>query len=117
MEGRIKMQKVLLTANRLPQPDTYPRFRKEGGQDFDHAVENCKSLLMFLLCSDPCRQFPIAVQCRAGCFVQRHLVPGVCWGSECRGLPRAGAVQPKGGAVHRGSSMELLQLFIPEPLL
>lgn len=39
------MQKVLLTANRLPQPDTYPRFRKEGGQDFDNAVENCKSLL------------------------------------------------------------------------
>ncbi|NWT57507.1 AATF protein, partial [Erythrocercus mccallii] len=41
MEGRIKMQKVLMTANRLPQPDTYPRFRKEGGQDFDNAVENC----------------------------------------------------------------------------
>ncbi|NXY34660.1 AATF protein, partial [Pomatorhinus ruficollis] len=41
MEGRIKMQKVLLIANRLPQPDTYPRFRKEGGQDFDNAVENC----------------------------------------------------------------------------
>ncbi|NWI02463.1 AATF protein, partial [Tichodroma muraria] len=41
MEGRIKMQKVLLTANRLPQPDTYPRFRKEGGQAFDNAVENC----------------------------------------------------------------------------
>ncbi|NXQ11711.1 AATF protein, partial [Peucedramus taeniatus] len=41
MEGRIKMQRVLVTANRLPQPDTYPRFRKEGGQDFDNAVENC----------------------------------------------------------------------------
>ncbi|NWH40269.1 AATF protein, partial [Chloropsis hardwickii] len=41
MEGRIKMQKVLMTANRLPQPDTYPRFRKEGGQDFDNAVQNC----------------------------------------------------------------------------
>ncbi|NXE87190.1 AATF protein, partial [Menura novaehollandiae] len=41
MEGRIKMQKVLVTANRLPQPDTYPRFREEGGQDFDNAVENC----------------------------------------------------------------------------
>ncbi|NXB42211.1 AATF protein, partial [Leucopsar rothschildi] len=41
MEGRIKMQKVLVTANRLPQPDTYPRFRKEGGQEFDNAVENC----------------------------------------------------------------------------
>ncbi|NXU42123.1 AATF protein, partial [Drymodes brunneopygia] len=41
MEGRIKMQKVLMTANRLPQPDTYPRFRQEGGQDFDNAVDNC----------------------------------------------------------------------------
>ncbi|NWI69864.1 AATF protein, partial [Todus mexicanus] len=41
LEGRIKMQKVLVTVNRLPQPDTYPIFRKEGGQDFDNAVENC----------------------------------------------------------------------------
>ncbi|XP_038013548.1 protein AATF isoform X2 [Motacilla alba alba] len=49
MEGRIKMQKVLLTANRLPQPDTYPRFREEGGQDFDHAVENCCKALEALL--------------------------------------------------------------------
>lgn len=66
MEGRIKMQKVLMTANRLPQPDTYPRFRKEGGQDFDNAVESCKSLFIFLLCSDPYKQLLIAVQCRAG---------------------------------------------------
>ncbi|XP_064250838.1 protein AATF [Passer domesticus] len=49
MEGRIKMQKMLLTANRLPQPDTYPRFREEGGQDFDHAVENCCKALEALL--------------------------------------------------------------------
>ncbi|NXN21872.1 AATF protein, partial [Nycticryphes semicollaris] len=41
LEGRIKMQKALLTVNRLPQPDTYPIFRKEGGQEFDNAVENC----------------------------------------------------------------------------
>ncbi|NWQ62115.1 AATF protein, partial [Neopipo cinnamomea] len=41
MEGRIKMQKALMTANRLPQPDTYPRFREEGGQQFDNAVESC----------------------------------------------------------------------------
>ncbi|NXC14247.1 AATF protein, partial [Corythaeola cristata] len=41
LEGRIKMQKALITANRLPQPDTYPIFRKEGGQEFDNAVENC----------------------------------------------------------------------------
>ncbi|RLV97110.1 hypothetical protein DV515_00012160 [Chloebia gouldiae] len=49
MEGRIKMQKVLMTANRLPQPDTYPRFRKEGGQDFDNAVESCCKALEALL--------------------------------------------------------------------
>ncbi|NXJ01374.1 AATF protein, partial [Psophia crepitans] len=41
LEGRIKMQKALVTANRLPQPDTYPIFRKEGGQEFDTAAENC----------------------------------------------------------------------------
>ncbi|XP_010133159.1 PREDICTED: protein AATF-like, partial [Buceros rhinoceros silvestris] len=40
LEGRIKMQKALVTVNRLPQPDTYPLFRKEGGQEFDNAVEN-----------------------------------------------------------------------------
>ncbi|NWS66912.1 AATF protein, partial [Crotophaga sulcirostris] len=41
LEGRIKMQKALVTVNRLPQPDTYPTFRKEGGQEFDNAVESC----------------------------------------------------------------------------
>ncbi|NWX51944.1 AATF protein, partial [Steatornis caripensis] len=41
LEGRIKMQKALVTVNRLPQPDTYPIFRKEGGQEFDNAVGNC----------------------------------------------------------------------------
>ncbi|NWR67406.1 AATF protein, partial [Bucorvus abyssinicus] len=41
LEGRIKMQKALVTVNRLPQPNTYPVFRKEGGQEFDNAVENC----------------------------------------------------------------------------
>ncbi|NXF58589.1 AATF protein, partial [Ciccaba nigrolineata] len=41
LEGRIKMQKALVTVNRLPQPDAYPIFRKEGGQEFDSAVQNC----------------------------------------------------------------------------
>ncbi|NXI39235.1 AATF protein, partial [Galbula dea] len=41
LEARIKMQKALVTANRLPQPDTYPAFKKEGGQEFDNAVEKC----------------------------------------------------------------------------
>ncbi|XP_009081746.1 PREDICTED: protein AATF, partial [Acanthisitta chloris] len=49
LEGRIKMQKALMTANRLPQPDTYPTFRKEGGQEFDNAVENCCKALETLL--------------------------------------------------------------------
>ncbi|NXG41719.1 AATF protein, partial [Psilopogon haemacephalus] len=41
LEGRIKMQKALVTANRLPQPDTFPGFREEGGEEFDSAVESC----------------------------------------------------------------------------
>ncbi|XP_009327400.1 PREDICTED: protein AATF [Pygoscelis adeliae] len=49
LEGRIKMQKALVTVNRLPQPDTYPVFRKEGGQEFDNAVENCCKALEALL--------------------------------------------------------------------
>ncbi|XP_009889490.1 PREDICTED: protein AATF, partial [Charadrius vociferus] len=49
LEGRIKMQKALLTVNQLPQPDTYPIFRKEGGQEFDNAVENCSKALEALL--------------------------------------------------------------------
>lgn len=50
LEGRIKMQKALVIANRLPQPDTFPLFRKEGGQEFDSAVESCKNSSNFLLC-------------------------------------------------------------------
>ncbi|XP_010007407.1 PREDICTED: protein AATF [Chaetura pelagica] len=49
LEVRIKMQKALMTANRLPQPDTYPLFRKEGGQEFDSAVQNCCKALEALL--------------------------------------------------------------------
>ncbi|XP_068011081.1 protein AATF [Melanerpes formicivorus] len=49
LEGRIKMQKALVTANRLPQPDSFPLFRKEGGQEFDNAVESCYKALEALL--------------------------------------------------------------------
>ncbi|XP_035417035.1 protein AATF isoform X2 [Cygnus atratus] len=49
LEGRIKMQKALITVNRLPQPDTFPIFRKEGGQEFDNAVENCCKAVEALL--------------------------------------------------------------------
>lgn len=50
------MQKALVTVNRLPQPDTFPIFRKEGGQEFDNAVENCKNSSNFLLWVDCCSQ-------------------------------------------------------------
>uniref|UniRef100_A0A8C0FSF3 Apoptosis antagonizing transcription factor n=1 Tax=Bubo bubo TaxID=30461 RepID=A0A8C0FSF3_BUBBB len=49
LEGRIKMQKALVTVNRLPQPDAYPIFRKEGGQEFDNAVQNCCKAVETLL--------------------------------------------------------------------
>ncbi|CAM9723430.1 unnamed protein product [Bubo scandiacus] len=49
LEGRIKMQKALVTVNRLPQPDAYPIFRKEGGQEFDSAVQNCCKAVETLL--------------------------------------------------------------------
>ncbi|NXI67647.1 AATF protein, partial [Anseranas semipalmata] len=49
LEGRIKMQKALVTVNRLPQPDTFPIFRKEGGQEFDDAVESCCKAVEALL--------------------------------------------------------------------
>ena len=44
------MQKALVIVNRLPQPDTFPLFRKEGGQEFDSAVESCKNSSNFFLC-------------------------------------------------------------------
>ncbi|KFQ15794.1 Protein AATF, partial [Leptosomus discolor] len=72
LEGRIKMQKALLTVNRLPQPDTYPTFRKEGGQEFDNAVENCCKALEALL--------KVLVDLQDELFYQypgtRHLVDG-----------------------------------------
>ncbi|XP_056413519.1 protein AATF [Hyla sarda] len=34
LEGRIKLQKVLLTANQLPQHDMFAAFKKEGGAEF-----------------------------------------------------------------------------------
>uniref|UniRef100_A0A452IPG6 Uncharacterized protein n=1 Tax=Gopherus agassizii TaxID=38772 RepID=A0A452IPG6_9SAUR len=49
LEGRIKLQKALLTANQLPQPDTFPAFKKEGGQEFASAVKNSYKALKALL--------------------------------------------------------------------
>ncbi|XP_074869738.1 protein AATF isoform X2 [Carettochelys insculpta] len=49
LEGRIKLQKALLTANQLPQPDTFPAFKKEGGEEFASALKNSYKALKALL--------------------------------------------------------------------
>ncbi|CAH2221326.1 AATF isoform X2 [Pelobates cultripes] len=40
LEGRIKIQKALLLANQLPQPDTFAMFKKEGGSEFSTSLKN-----------------------------------------------------------------------------
>ncbi|XP_019401183.1 PREDICTED: protein AATF isoform X1 [Crocodylus porosus] len=49
LEGRIKLQKALITANQLPQPDMFPVFQKEGGQEFANAVKNSYKALKALM--------------------------------------------------------------------
>ncbi|KAM7140033.1 protein AATF isoform 1-T1 [Macrochelys suwanniensis] len=49
LEGRIKLQKALLTANQLPQPATFPAFKKEGGREFANALKNSYKALKALL--------------------------------------------------------------------
>uniref|UniRef100_H9G6A3 Apoptosis antagonizing transcription factor n=1 Tax=Anolis carolinensis TaxID=28377 RepID=H9G6A3_ANOCA len=49
LEGRIKLQKVLLTANQLPQPDTFPEFKTRGGPEFSNALKNNYKALKALL--------------------------------------------------------------------
>ncbi|XP_041054084.1 protein AATF [Carcharodon carcharias] len=49
LEGRIRLQKALLTANQLPQPDSFPTFKKEGGPEFATALkDSCKALKALL---------------------------------------------------------------------
>ncbi|XP_031447349.1 protein AATF isoform X1 [Phasianus colchicus] len=72
LEGRIKMQKALVIANQLPQPDTFPLFRKEGGQEFDNAVESCCKAIDTLLRVLVDIQDELLYQCPG----TRHLVDG-----------------------------------------
>lgn len=39
------MQKVLLTANKLPQPHTFPEFKKRGGAEFAGALKNSECIV------------------------------------------------------------------------
>ncbi|KAK1787533.1 hypothetical protein P4O66_016029 [Electrophorus voltai] len=48
LEGRIKMQKALLIANQLPQPDTFPEFKSKGGPEYAGALQNSHKALKAL---------------------------------------------------------------------
>ncbi|XP_067864334.1 protein AATF [Heptranchias perlo] len=49
LEGRIRLQKALVTANQLPQPDSLPTFKKKGGPEFATALkDSCKALKALL---------------------------------------------------------------------
>lgn len=43
LEGRIKLQKALLTTNQLPQPNVFPVFKDKGGPEFAIALKNSKN--------------------------------------------------------------------------
>ncbi|KAM5308351.1 protein AATF isoform 2-T2 [Glossophaga mutica] len=49
LEGRIKLQKALLTTNQLPQPDVFPIFKDKGGPEFASALKNNHKALKALL--------------------------------------------------------------------
>ncbi|XP_063059444.1 protein AATF isoform X2 [Engraulis encrasicolus] len=48
LEGRIKMQKALASANQLPQPQTFPEFKSKGGAQLSGAVKNSHKALKAL---------------------------------------------------------------------
>uniref|UniRef100_A0A4W3J0A8 Apoptosis antagonizing transcription factor n=1 Tax=Callorhinchus milii TaxID=7868 RepID=A0A4W3J0A8_CALMI len=49
LESRIQLQKALLTANQLPQPDIFPTFQKKGGREFATALKDSHKALKALL--------------------------------------------------------------------
>ncbi|KAF7657173.1 hypothetical protein LDENG_00030920 [Lucifuga dentata] len=48
LEGRIKIQKALVTANQLPQPQTFTEFKKMGGAELAGALKNSHKSLKAL---------------------------------------------------------------------
>lgn len=48
LEGRIKIQKALVTANQLPQPQTFPEFKRRGGEKFAGELKNTHKALKAL---------------------------------------------------------------------
>ncbi|XP_056314590.1 protein AATF isoform X4 [Danio aesculapii] len=48
LERRIKMQKALVTANQLPQPQTFSEFKSRGGGEYADALKNSHKALKAL---------------------------------------------------------------------
>ncbi|KAI3368109.1 hypothetical protein L3Q82_007848 [Scortum barcoo] len=48
LEGRIKLQKALVTANQLPQPQTFPEFKRRGGAELAGQLKNTHKALKAL---------------------------------------------------------------------
>lgn len=48
LEGRIRIQKALVTANQLPQPQTFPDFKRSGGEKFASELKNAHKALKAL---------------------------------------------------------------------
>ena len=48
LEGRIKIQKALMTANQLPQPQTFPEFKRRGGAELAGELKNAHKALKAL---------------------------------------------------------------------
>lgn len=48
LEGRIRIHKALVTANQLPQPQTYPDFKRSGGVKFASELKNAHKALKAL---------------------------------------------------------------------
>ncbi|XP_077062587.1 protein AATF isoform X1 [Siphateles boraxobius] len=48
LERRINMQKALVTANQLPQPQTFPEFKSRGGAEYAEALKNSHKALKAL---------------------------------------------------------------------
>lgn len=48
LEGRIKIQKALVTANQLPQPQTLPEFKRRGGAELGAELKNTHKALKAL---------------------------------------------------------------------
>jgi len=49
LEFRIQLQKSLKAANQMPLPEDFPKFKNDGGKDFETAQKKCTSSVSGLI--------------------------------------------------------------------